>query len=78
MRRCEIFPATCIWANSEFLEVPCGARSVQNAGHRKRELGDFGVELDAVFRYHLVAALHGADWRRHRGSAAVFEAFARL
>ncbi len=22
MRRCEIFPAPCIWANSEFLEVP--------------------------------------------------------
>src|SRR4030067_3390412 len=28
MRRCKIFPAPCIWANSEFLETPNTAQRV--------------------------------------------------
>src|SRR3989338_7580018 len=30
MRRYEIFPAPCIWAKSEFLEVPCSSYSSGN------------------------------------------------
>ena len=51
---------------------------VQHARHRERELGDLRVEVRAVFRDHLVAALHGSHGRRDGCAARVFVALTGL
>lgn len=51
---------------------------VQYARHAQGKFGNRGVEFGAVFRHHLVAALHGAHRGVNRGTAGVLEAFARL
>ena len=53
------------------------ASSVQHARHREPERRDRRVELLAVVRDHLVAALHGADGRLEHGAARIAEALAR-
>ena len=49
---------------------------MQYARHGKSKHGNLRVEVLAVFRYHLVAAVHGAHRRRDRGAAGVFKALA--
>jgi len=51
---------------------------MQNAWHAQHELRNRRIKLGAIFRYHLIAAGHGAYLCGEHGAAGVFEALLGL